>query len=211
MKKRVYIYELFRFSKRKISSFKKESKRLINTSVTPPMLRESRALSEISKKSRSILAGSTDEESQLPLSKDVYTEGERNVYGYLKIPGKTKRITRNTNPIAFSMKKHKADQQQIKILEQKRKVMSKTESYYLSNRKIKVLKQIQNDKDEGKKISIMEMIPKANNTITQENEQSNSNLSSLISNLKIKKTKSKEQIRAKLECLRTQSADGRRR
>ena len=211
MKKRVYIYELFRFSKRKISSFKKESKRLINTSVTPPMLRESRALSEISKKSRSILAGSTDEESQLPLSKDVYTEGERNVYGYLKIPGKTKRITRNTNPIAFSMKKHKADQQQIKILEQKRKVMSKTESYYLSNRKIKVLKQIQNDKDEGKKISIMEMIPKANNTITQENEKSNSNLSSLISNLKIKKTKSKEQIRAKLECLRTQSADGRRR
>mmetsp|Transcript_27316 Transcript_27316/g.24198 ORF Transcript_27316/g.24198 Transcript_27316/m.24198 type:complete len:109 (+) Transcript_27316:1263-1589(+) len=90
--------------------------------------------------------------------------------------------------------------------------MNKTQDYYFPNRKIKELKRLINSKNVEKKISIMEMVPKRDKSHIIDEDDNISDISTWASSLKSKQTNSKQEIRAKLEFLRTNSVDrGRRR
>ena len=126
--------------------------------------------------------------------------------------GEQNKFSRNPYPFPFNIKKHKIDMDQRRILEEKRNAMSKTQGFYISSRKTKNLKKFSGKILLEKKISIMERVPKnKNKTLLTENNMHKSDFSTLVSTLKNKQGSSKAEIRAKLNLLRSQSAERNQR
>ncbi|CAI2363914.1 unnamed protein product [Moneuplotes crassus] len=180
-----------------------------NPIASPQKRKNSAVISEMSKRSKSVLGLSTDDHTPSLNSKEPYRESERTVYGYIKLPGNTSKFSRNPHQKPFNFKKQKIDKELLKNLEERRNQMSKTQNFYLCKKRNKVKYNFSNLE---KKISIMEMVPKSNNyIITPPDEDLSTNLSTWSSTLKNKKRDSKAEIRAKLALLRSHSEDRAKR
>lgn len=182
---------------------KRSSNFSANPIISPKKSRVSRQLSDISKRSRSAMGVSTEDDTVNLNSKEAYKDNIRTVYGYLKLPGSMSKFTRNPNQNPFNLKKQKLDLERRNNLEGQRKLMSNTQSFYLSKKSQKKKYDLKNF---SKKVSIMEFVPKKVESGYPEGEGS-CDLSGWSSTMKVKTNSNKAQIRAKLAMLRSNSEE----